>query len=829
MTKTYLRVLVLFVFAMMLGVNPSNAQSSMTDTQVMEFIVSENQRGASRSEIVTKLMERGVSIETIRRVRNKYEKQQKNALPGAKNITTQGNKNTRLRTPNGEKRPDSQKQSPFKTRNTQYRDAEEQHDDYYSELEKFVPDTIDYYMQEEELSEKKGGKKIFGRNIFNRRNLSFEPNMNIATPADYRLGPGDAVYVDIYGASQKTFESTVSPDGYINLEGYGPVSVNGLTVSQATARLKNTIGRRYQSSQLRVSVGQTKTISVNVFGEVKSPGTYTLSAFATVFHALYMAGGTTEIGSLRSIKVYRRNNLISTVDVYDYILNGKLTGNVKLQSGDVISVQTYDCLVQIDGKVKRPMWYEMKSGESVATLLKYAGGFTGDAYEDNVSVIRKKGGQFSVYSVDKYSRNAFRVADGDSVYVDSSLNRYTNMVEIKGEVNRPGMYQVDGSTATVRQLIEKAGGLTEYAFKQRGLMHRRKADRSLEAKSFDVDAIMNHEVEDIILKNEDVVYIPSVKDMQEEKTLRIEGEVMYPGVYDYIENTSLEDFVLQAGGLKDAASTIKVDVSRRIRNHTAKQADNQIAQWYSFELKDGFVVDGTPGFILEPFDEVYVRRSPGYIEQEHVSVDGEIAFAGVYTLTKKTQRISDLIKAAGGLTSEGYAHGARLERVMTYSERKNYEDLINLIITDSIDLARLKIGDTRPIGINLDKAIENPGSEYDIVLRNGDRIVIPQYSNTVSISGQVLYPNTVNYKSGATLSYYINQAGGFNNYARKSKVFAINMNGTVTKIRNASDIEPGCQIFVPSKANRKGLSLGEFVSLGTMGASVAAVIASILK
>ena len=828
MTRTYLRALALFVFAMMLGCNTLQAQSSMTDTQVMEFIVSENQRGASRSEIVTKLMERGVSIETIRRVRNKYEKQQSKALPGAKNITTQNN-NSRLRKPNGEKKEEPKKQPPYKTRNTQYRDDEEQRNDYYSELERFVPDTIDYYMQDDEQEEKKDGKKIFGRNIFNHKNLSFEPNMNIATPADYRLGPGDAVYVDIYGASQKTFESTVSPDGYINLEGYGPVSVNGLTVSQATARLKNTLGRRYQSSQLRVSVGQTKTISVNVFGEVKSPGTYTLSAFATVFHALYMAGGTTEIGSLRSIKVYRHNNLISTVDVYDYILNGKLTGNVKLQSGDVITVQTYDCLVQIAGKVKRPMWYEMKSGESVATLLKYAGGFSGEAYEDNVSVIRKKGGMYSVYSVDKYSRSAFRVADGDSVYVDSTLNRYSNMVEIKGEVNRPGYYQMDGSIATVSQLIEKAGGLTDYALKQRGLMHRRKADRSLEAKSFDVEALMNHEVEDIILKNEDVIFIPSLKDMQEERTVRIEGEVVYPGVYDYIENTSLEDFVLQAGGLKDAASTVKIDVSRRIRNHSAKKADNQIAQWFSFELKDGFVVDGTAGFVLQPFDEVYVRRSPGYIEQEHVSVDGEIAFAGVYTLTKKTQRLSDLIRVAGGLTSEGYAHGARLERVMTYSERLNYQNLMNLIITDSLDLARLQLGDTRPVGISLDKALENPGSEYDLVLRNGDRLIIPQYSNTVSINGQVLYPNTVNYKSGATLSYYINQAGGFNNYAKKSKVFAVNMNGTVTRIRSSRDIEPGTQIFVPSKANKKGLSVSEFIGLGTMGASVAAIIASILK
>lgn len=454
--------------------------------------------------------------------------------------------------------------------------------------------------------------------------------MNIATPQDYRLGPGDAVYVDVWGASQQRFESTVSPDGTINIENYGPVDVDGLTVAQANHRLRATLGKRYGGSNIRLTVGQTKTITVDVMGEVQVPGTYTLSAFATVFNALYMAGGTNDIGTLRNIKIFRNKRLISTCDIYDYILNGNMKGNVRLASGDVIVVGAYECLVNITGKVKRPMYYEMKEKESVGTLIKYAGGFTGDAYQGNINLMRKAGGELSVYSIDEFERNSFHLADGDSVSVDSTLQRYRNMVEIKGAVMRPGKYQMDGNITTIRQLIEAAGGLSEDAFTPRAFIHRMKEDRTLEVIDVDVKGIMDHSVADITLKNEDVFFIPSTKLMQEERTLSIIGEINYPGVYNYAENTSLETFILQAGGLKDAASLIKVDVSRRLRNQEADHSGTQVAQTFSFSLKDGFVIDGTPGFILEPFDEVYVRRSPGYVPQQHVSIEGEITLR-VYT------------------------------------------------------------------------------------------------------------------------------------------------------------------------------------------------------
>lgn len=821
------------------------AQSGMTDNQVMQFMVRENERGTSRSEIVTKLIERGVQIEQIRRVRDKVEKQKSGVVVGARNISGYDEKQqSRLRQNNSGKRGVETKGDGQRTTATERvneslmspkqlnRYRRERNDDYMTEMDKILPDSIadddDYEYEYRKQTHK---KQVFGRNIFNNRSLSFEPNMNIATPQDYRLGPGDAVYIDVWGASQGQFQSTVSPEGVINIENYGPVNVDGLTVAQANQRLRATLGKRYAGSNVRLTVGQTKTITVNVMGEVKVPGTYTLSAFATVFNALYMAGGTNDIGTLRNIKIYRNGHLISTCDIYDYILNGNMKGNVRLTSGDVIIVAPYECLVNITGKVKRPMYYEMKQKESVGTLIKYAGGFAGDAYQSNVHLVRKAGGELSVYSIDDFERNSFQLADGDSVSVDSSLQRYRNMVEVRGAVMRPGKYQMGESIATVRELIEAAGGLAEDAFVNRGFIHRMKEDRTLETVEIDIKGIVNHTIADIALKNEDVFYVPSKKIMQEEEILTISGEVNYPGTYDFAENTSLETFILQAGGLKDAASLVKIDVSRRMRNNKATHASSQVAQSFSFSLKDGFIIDGTPGFILEPFDEVFVRRSPGYVEQQHVSVSGEIAFAGTYVLNNKVMRLSDLIKSAGGITKEAYALGAHLERTLTPAEKIKQRSMLKLAVSgDSIDMSKLDLGDTQMVGINLEQALAHPGSnQWDIVLRDGDRLVIPQYNNTVTINGQVMYPNTVAFKDGARLSYYIEQAGGYGLRARSSRVFAVNMNGMVTRVRSAKDIMPGCTIIVPAKDKRKKMSFGEILSLGTMTATLGTMIATILK
>ena len=646
------------------------AQSSMTDDQVMKFIVKEHNAGTPQSQIVTKLMQNGVNIEQIRRVKKKYERAAKDQGLGQVSSTTGSKNDTRLRS-NGKKKANGDakddeylddKKSQYDSQNRLkdgrvkdkrsyvFDDTNDEWNDMRDELDEFVPDTAALL---EKLMMEKTKRKVFGRNIFNNKNLSFEPNMNIATPQNYRLGPGDAVFIDIYGASQKTIECTVSPDGFVTIDGYGPVEVSGLTVSQANAKLRSTLGSRYSSSHIKLTVGETRSIMVNVMGEVKAPGTYTLSAFATVFHALYMAGGTNDLGTLRNIKVYRNNRLVTVVDIYDYMLNGKLTGNVRLADNDVIVVGPYDCLVNLTGKVKRPMWYEMKKNESVGSLLKYAGGFTGDAYTKSVRVVRKTGKEYSVYNVDEFDMSSFQVSDEDSVSVDSILDRYSNMVEIKGAVFRPGMYQVGGEINSVRSLLEHADGLREEAFTARAVMHRMKKDRTLEVVPVDVEGILDGKVADVPLQPNDVLFIPTKQEMMEEQTITIHGEVNYPGIYKYASNETLEDFVLQAGGLKNSASTVKVDVARRVMNPKALTNDSISAYTYSFALKDGFVIDGTPGFHLMPFDEVYVRKSPGFSKQQNVVVDGEVMFSGTYTLQRKNTRLSDVIKAAGGVNDRG--------------------------------------------------------------------------------------------------------------------------------------------------------------------------------
>lgn len=840
-----IKKLIIGVFLLMTCVQITFAQSTMTDEQVMQYVLSETQKGTSQTEIVTKLMSQGVSLEQIQRLRTKYTKETDGSVLGAQDLTGV----SRLRQNNGSgvkqegagfmkkgnglAEPDVNSMSALQRQ--QY--IQQQQSLYLNGLGFVLPDSMsmfnmynyDGYWQ---IESPEHSKRIFGHDIFSQTMLTFEPEMNIPAPADYLLGAGDLVFIDVTGASQFSFNGEISPEGFVHVEGFGPVKVGGLTIAQANSQLRKTLGRFFKESEIVLTVGQTKTITVNVMGEVMHPGTYTLSAFATVFHALYMAGGANDIGTLRAIKVYRDNRLISTIDLYDFILNGKLAGNVRLASNDVIVVGPYESLVQISGKVKRPMYYEMRPTESVATLLAYSGGFTGDAYRDHIRLIRKNSGQKEVFSINEFEAETFRVADGDSLFVDSVLDRYANMVEIKGAVFRPGMYQVGNQITTVRQLVEQAGGLTEDAFLARAVMHRRKKDRSLEVLPIALGQVMNHELPDITLRNEDVLYIPSLKDIQDEKKLSIYGEVYYPGVYHFADNTTVEDLILQAGGLKDAASLVKVDVSRRLRNAKAEETSSVIAETFSFALKDGFVVEGTPGFVLQPFDEVFVRKSPGYVEQNHVTIEGEVAFEGIYTLSNKGQRLSDLLEMAGGLTQEAYPKGARLIRTLTDAERLKQQSMKKFIVSkDSAELRKFDLNQVRYVGINLDKAIEHKGSdEWDLVLQDGDKLIIPQYTNTVTINGEVLYPNTVAYMPGQGLDYYINQAGGFSVKARRKKVFAVNLNGTVTRVRRSKDIQPGCEIVVPTKEERKrAVSLTEILSIGTTAAALGTMISTLVK
>ncbi|MBO1362992.1 SLBB domain-containing protein [Prevotella sp. A2931] len=807
-----------------------SAQSTMTDEQVMATITREHAAGKSQAQIVTKLMQSGVDINQIRRVKKRYERLKDNKGLGMLADKNGNQADNRLRQNNGESKQQAAKQkttTDMQITAMQESDLDKRQGDMKNELNGILP------TDSAQLSaERNRENQVFGRDIFNNKQLSFEPNMNIATPQNYRLGPGDAVIIDIYGASQKTIDATVSPDGDITVEGFGPVQVSGLTVAQANARLRSTLGARYSSSKVRLTVGQTKTITINVMGEVKTPGTYTLSAFATVFQALYMAGGTNDLGTLRNIKVYRNNRLVTVVDIYDYILNGKMSGNIRLADGDVIIIGPYDSLVKIEGKVKRPMFYEMKKSESLASLLKYAGDFMGNAYRKSIRVKRKNGREYSVFNVDEFDFGNFRIADGDSVTVDSILPRYKNTVEIKGAVFRPGLYNIGSRINTVRSLIEHAEGVTENAFTAHAVMHRMKEDRTLRVIPIDVAGILNGTAADMPLRENDVLFIPTRSDMMQERTITIHGEVHYPGIYRYADDETIEDIVLQAGGLKDAASTIKVDVARRISNPKAVKNDSIIARTYSFSLKDGFVIDGEQGFKLMPYDEVYVRRSPGYSTQRNITIEGQAMFAGVYTLSSKNERLSDVIRKAGGLTDLAYVKGARLIRRTSADEQGRIQTVTRLLEAqvgqkDSLNAAMLQLSTSYPVGIELDKAMAHPGSDYDVVLREGDRVIIPEYTGTVKISGDVMYPNTITYTKGKRPDWYIDQAGGWGNRAKKSRTFIIYMNGTVARVSHNAKVQPGCEIVVPSKPKSNGNTLGQWLGIGSSVASIAAMIATI--
>lgn len=809
--------ILMFVFLSVFTVAMAYGQG-MSDTQVLQSIMKEKSAGTSDNEIASKLLKQGATIDQIQRLRQKYSKQlESRSLAGTADKAI-GEASNRMRVNNGPLREadnDGRKQSL-----TQKVPSEMLYGDAY-------PFTVDSLVAQEEPIV----KKVFGRDIFNNKSLTFEPQMNIATPQNYVLGPGDQLIIDVYGASQETVTLTVSPDGDITVPDFGPVHVSGLTVSAAQSRIRSRLGNYFESSNIKATLGQTRTIMVNVMGEVKTPGTYTLSAFATVFHALYMAGGVSDLGTLRNIKVFRQGKLISTVDIYEFILNGRLAGNVRLADNDVVQVGTYDCIVDITGRVKRPMAYELRKTESLSTLLNYCGGFAGDAYKKTLRVLRKSGRMKSVYNVEEFELADFKMADCDSVIVDSIIDRFENMVEVKGAVFRPGLYRLGDKITSVRTLIENADGLTEEAMLSRAVMRRMKANRTQEVVSVDLEGIMNGSAADIPLENEDVLFIPTLAEHQNLRTLTVDGEVIFPGTYEYAAGMTIEDLILQAGGLTDAASTVKVDVSRRIHDPEAYDADMEIAKTFSFPLKKNFVEDGDRSFTLEPYDIVQVRKSPVYQDPIRVSVEGEVAFEGKYTMEQKNQRLSDVIKAAGGVIPGSYVRGARLVRKMNEDEKARMKAVIQLARQsaagkDSINLEQLAIQEQYTVGIHLDEALANPGSTQDIELMDGDRLIVPRFNHTVRISGSVNAPNTVAYEEGEKYKYYVRQAGGFAEHSKKGHAYIVYQNGTIA-VAKKGKVEPGCEIVVPTKAPRDASSLQQWLSVATTAASLGTMAASI--
>ena len=792
------------ILLLMLGAAPVAAQT-MSDSQVLEYVKEGIRQGKEQKQLASELARKGVTKEQATRVKQLYE-QQNNV--NASNATGTDVNESRLR----------------------------------EEMKENTSDMLEDHPSTQDLAR---SNQVFGRNIFNTRNLTFEPSVNIATPLNYRLGPGDEVIIDIWGASQNTIRQQISPDGTINIQKIGPVNLNGLTIAEANDYLKKTLNKIYNglnntndpTSDIRLTLGSIRTIQINVMGEVVQPGTYSLSSFSTVFHALYRAGGVSDIGSLRNVQLVRNGKNIATIDVYQFIMKGHIQDDIRLQEGDVVIVPAYDVLVKIDGKVKRPMRFEMKKDENLSTLISYAGGFDADAYTRSLRVVRQNGQEYEVNTVKDLDYSVYKMRNGDVVTAEAILNRFTNKLEIRGAVYRPGIYQLNGKLNTVRELVNEAQGLTGDAFLNRAVLYRQREDLTTEVIPVDIKAIMDGTSQNIILAKNDILYIPSIHDLEDRGDVVIHGEVAKPDSYPYADNMTLEDLIIQAGGLREAASVVRVDVSRRIKNPRSTVDNDTIGQIYTFSLKEGFVVDGTPGFILQPYDEVYVRRSPGYQAQQNVVVEGEILFGGSYAMTSREERLSDLINKAGGTTNYAYLRGAKLTRVATEGEKKRMGDVIRLMSRQlgeaMMDSLGVRVEDHFTVGIDLEKAIANPGSASDLVLREGDVVFIPKNTNTVTINGAVMVPNTVSYIAGKNIDYYLNQAGGYSDNAKKSKKFIVYMNGQVTKVKGSGkkQIEPGCEIIVPSKSKKRtnmGDILGYATTFSTLGMMVAS-IANLIK
>lgn len=767
---------------------------ALTDEQVITYIKTQSASGKSQNQIGKELLAQGVTAQQINRIKAQYQHEENSEV----NQTTGGQLRSRLR--------------------------EEIQESKESNEADVDPDEVTVR------------KTIYGQGIFNSRGLTFEPNSNMATPKDYRLGPGDEVIIDIWGVSEDNIRQQINPDGRIMISQLGPVYLNGMTVDEANRHLKNIFSKKYSGvgsdTDINLTLGQIRSIQIDVFGEVRTPGTYRISPFSNVFHALYNAGGINDIGTLRNIEVYRNGKKISTIDVYDFLFKGKDVGNIRLQEGDVIRVPAYNQLVHIEGNVKRPMFYELKANENLSKLIEYAGGFTGDAYSDVVRVRRLNGFDKELHTVEKADYPSYSLKDGDVVSVGVVTDQFTNKVEIGGSVTRPGTFAINDNVKTVRQLIAAAQGLTDDAYMDRALLYREKPDRSLEVISFNLGDLMNGTIADIQLNKNDIINIINVNQITERGGFTIQGLVNSPGTYPYAEGTTLEDLILQAGGLREGASTARVEISRRIVEQNATDATTQLAELFTINIENGMAAGKDQGFVLKPYDLIQVRKSPTYNPQTTVSIGGEVLFPGSYVLESRNERISDVIRRAGGILTSAYVKGAYLSRSRTEDEILAAQETVRLARSnqegeDSISMARLEVSSRYTVGIDLEKALNEPGSTSDFVLQSGDYLFIPEIQSTVKISGEVMYPNTVIYEEGQKLDYYISQAGGLGEKARKNKAYVVYMNGTIAKMKRNTPIEPGCNIVIPAKPD-KAFDWNKIIAVASSVASLATLAAAVV-
>ena len=814
-------LIITLLFAV-LSFNSFPAIAQMTDEAVYTYVKDGLENGKSQDMLIQELLAKGVTKEQALRIKN--------------NLEGKGNTGS-IREAGVQERMRRMKGTMSGVTGEKFTSLTNKLNDMPDTLfQGGVPKEIIQDGETYVLKEVKDTVFIFGHNIFTNPDLTFEPNENIATPENYKLAGGDELIIDIWGTNEASIRQTISPDGFISIEGLGLVYPAGMTVKEAEDYLRKQLSKIYPvaganpESEMKLTLGALRTIQVNVMGEVKVPGTYFLSSLSSVYHALYRAGGFTELGSLRSIELIRKGKNIQSIDVYDLLVHGKTADDVILQDGDIVLVPTYEIIVDIAGKVKRPMKYEMKEGENVGNLLGFAGGFKGDAYTRNVNVVRRNGREHQVFTVASDEFDSFQLMDTDSLTVGESISRYENRVEVMGAVYRPGAYQLSEKMNTVSQLIDLADGLMGDAFTNRAIIHRERKDLTLEVISVNLKDIINGTAPDVELAPNDILYVSSIHDINDVGIVTINGEVARPGKFVFAENMTIEDLIIQAGGLLESASIAKVDVSRRIKNPSSNESIDELVQVYTFTIKDGYVIDDSESFTLSKFDQVYIRKSPVYNIQDHVTIEGEVLYPGSYALTKKSMRLSELVKQAGGSTKWAYIEGAKLERRVNDEEIDRLKTTRNVLMNsrDSSSVDKLNLLVKYTVGIDLAAAIAHPGSDADIVLRDGDNLIIPQYDNTVRISGNVMFPNTVSYSPSMKVKDYINMAGGYGHRSKKNQTYVIHMNGTVAKARknNSHVVKPGSEIVVPVKPENNE-SLNSFLNIATTSSSIATMLATV--
>lgn len=709
---------------------------------------------------------------------------------------------------------------------------------------------------EKRTDEEEKGPKIFGSELFKNGNITFEPNLRIATPRNYVVGPDDKLIIDLTGDNEVNYNLAVSTEGVISLPYVGRVTVGGLTIEQASAKIRSAMLRTYPAlasgrTSLAINLGNIRSIKVTITGQATKTGTYTLSSLSSVYNALNAAGGPSANGSFRNIQVIRGNRIVATIDVYDFILKGLQTNNIRLQDQDVINIPTFDKRVEVAGEVKNPAFFEVVKGETLRNVIDFASGFTTEAYTAKIKVFQNTSKERRISDIADAEFNTYHPQNGDKFIVEAILERFENRVEITGSVFRPGVYELEKGL-TLKALITKADGLTEDAFLNRGYINRLNPDQTASLISFDVAKILAGTEPDITLLREDKVTISSIFDLREEYTVSIQGEVRAPGSFQYADNLKLEDLIQMAGGFKEGATPNRIEVARRVRNSDPTSTKAQTATLFTLNVDRDLKLT-TDTFTIQPFDIISVRSSESYTVQRQVKLEGEVLYPGLYTIANKDERISDLIKRAGGLTVYAYADGASLKRPGAEKVNPNDKNVINTKDEDDKKLLGLKraqeagVKDTLAVdieqkliqsdlvGINLVRILDRPQSKYDILVEDGDVIRVPKQLQTVKVSGEVLNPNSIVYLPAKGLKQYVNGAGGFTNSARKGNVYVIYPNGSAAAVssflffRSYPKIKPGSEILVPKRAERERISPQAWIGIGTALASLGAIVVSLLR